>query len=201
MSRMQTARKSTIKSVVIDPSKPLDLVSSRYLLVDTSSLPNAGRGLFLHDAPLIPRGTWLGEYKGTVLSNTQEEALLQIPQHPFLFSLFMGGTTPHNDENKPSCVDASSTDDSNVIKFINSLTAAQVAERLETTGSAFNCEFVLCGDRIFARSTEDLQGTVELLASYGARGTDLISGAYATAKEPTGNLCESMDAAEASTSV
>jgi hypothetical protein len=167
---MARTRKSACRS---RPSKNLTstntVSSATTLVVRDSALPGAGRGLFVSDAsPAIREGTWLAEFTGKRLTDDEVDALPDNYDFRYLIQARADTT-----------LDGSSTDDTNLPKFINSLTLQQML----TADTEFNCEFMSVPaddthphDRVLVKAMKQIKPGQELLAYYGWHTNKVIAG-------------------------
>ena len=125
------------------------------LLVKTSKLPKAGKGLFT-DKP-IKKGKKIIEYKGEIIDWKEYEKRVKDDKDGYLFFI-----------NKQRCIDAFSTPEYKA-RYAND---AEGLSRVK--GLKNNSSYEIFGDRCFIVSERDIEAGEEIFVSYSKEYWDCI---------------------------
>ncbi len=125
----------------------------KQLVVKKSSIPGGGKGLFTKK--LIPKGTRIVEYTGTI--TTWKEVDHKRGLNAYIYYV-----------NKNHVIDASSNKKS-IARYAND---AKGSGRIN--GLSNNCKYVMEGERVFIESKKDISANTEILVPYGKEYWDII---------------------------
>ena len=125
------------------------------LLVKTSSLPNAGKGLFTDRA--IKKGTKVIEYKGEIIDWKEYEKRVAEDKDGYLFYI-----------SKTRCIDAYSTPQHKA-RYAND---AQGLSRVK--GKKNNCSYGVFEDKCYIVAERDIEAGEEIFVNYTKEYWDCI---------------------------
>lgn len=124
----------------------------KQLYIKTSTLPNAGQGLFTKKA--IPKATRIVEYKGRL---TTWKEVKHDTTNGYIFTI------------KPSHVIDAKTHLKALARYAND---ARGIVRIK--GITNNCIYVIDGDKVFIESIREIPAGGEILVSYGKEYWDVM---------------------------
>lgn len=125
------------------------------LIVKTSALPNAGKGLFT-DKP-IKKGKKIIEYKGEIIDWKEYEKRVKDDKDGYLFFI-----------NKKRCIDAFATPEFKA-RYAND---AEGLSRVK--GLRNNSSYEIFGDQCYIVSERDIEAGEEIFVSYSKEYWDCI---------------------------
>ena len=123
------------------------------LQVKTSTIPNAGKGLFA--TVDIPKRTKLGEYKGKRLSEQQFQRTADT-SYVWKVSSRRGNNTRGNN----TYVDARRKVANNPLRYVNGAISKRQKKKV-------NVEMYQYGQKVFYRTTKKVPAGTELIIDYG----------------------------------
>jgi uncharacterized protein len=125
----------------------------RNLVIKTSTLPGAGKGLFTKK--IIPKGARITEYKGKI--TTWKEVDHMDGLNAYIFYI-----------NRNYVIDGSKHKKS-FARFANDAKGST-----KDNGLINNCKYVVDGLRVFLESKKEISANEEILAGYGKEYWDII---------------------------
>jgi SET domain-containing protein len=117
------------------------------LIVKTSQLPNAGKGLYT--TARIAKGTRIVEYKGEIIDWKEYEKRVAEDQDGYLFYI-----------SKTRCIDAYPTPQ-HIARYAN-----DAAGLRRVPGLRNNCSYQIFGDKCFIVAERDINAGEEIFVNY-----------------------------------